>query len=149
MPEIKEISVSGYVNLAKLVHVHTAMQGRDGQPKAGVFIPFDANLLAKDDNGNIYVNFSGKHSDKSAHSTHWIKKSVKKEIFDKMTEDEKKAVPFLGNLTLKAHTFSDAPNATDSGINTAAGFVNPAAAPVATPQVAPHVPTVSTIEPPF
>lgn len=62
-----------------------------------LFVSADANLKAKavyaDININPYDSGKSQYGD-----THYLRQAVPKEIRDKMTEDEKKAVPYLGNM---------------------------------------------------
>lgn len=117
--EIEKTRMNGNIKLTDLVHVLTTMKGSDGQDKEVIIIPLEKNRLSKDTKDNVYLNFWGKFSPKLNNATHWIKQSIKKEEMEKLSEEEKKAIPFLGNLTMKEDVYQDAPNVADAGIGTA------------------------------
>lgn len=62
-----------------------------------LFVSADENLKAKavyaDINVNQYENGKSQYGD-----THYLRLSVPKEVREKMTEEEKKAIPYLGNM---------------------------------------------------
>lgn len=62
-----------------------------------LFVSADENLKAKavyaDINVNRYEEGKSQYGD-----THYLRISVPKEIRERMTEDEKKAIPYLGNM---------------------------------------------------
>lgn len=62
-----------------------------------LFVSADDNLKAKavyaDINVNQYENGKSQFGD-----THYLRLAVPKEIREKMTDDERKAVPYLGNM---------------------------------------------------
>lgn len=62
-----------------------------------LFVSADENLKAKaiyaDVNINPYENGKSQYGD-----THYLRLSVPKEIREKMTEEQKKAIPYLGNM---------------------------------------------------
>lgn len=62
-----------------------------------LFVSADENLKAKavyaDINANQYENGKSQYGD-----THYLRLSVPKEVREKMTEEEKKAIPYLGNM---------------------------------------------------
>lgn len=62
-----------------------------------LFVSADDNLKAKavyaDVNVNQYEEGKSQYGD-----THYLRLSVPKEIREKMTEEEKKAIPYLGNM---------------------------------------------------
>ena len=62
-----------------------------------LFVSSDDNLKAKavyaDVNVNQYEEGKSQYGD-----THYLRLSVPKEIREKMTEEEKKAIPYLGNM---------------------------------------------------
>jgi hypothetical protein len=62
-----------------------------------LFVSTDDNLKAKavyaDVNVNQYEEGKSQYGD-----THYLRLSVPKEIREKMTEEEKKAIPYLGNM---------------------------------------------------
>lgn len=62
-----------------------------------LFVSADEKLKAKavyaDINVNQYENGKSQYGD-----THYLRLSVPKEVREKMTEEEKKAIPYLGNM---------------------------------------------------
>lgn len=62
-----------------------------------LFVSADENLKAKavyaDINANQYENGKSQYGD-----THYLRLSVPKDVREKMTDDEKKAIPYLGNM---------------------------------------------------
>lgn len=62
-----------------------------------VFMSADDNMKAKgayvDINANQYEGGTSQYGD-----THYLRLAVPKEIREKMTEEEKKAIPYLGNM---------------------------------------------------
>lgn len=80
------------------------VKGKTGE-KQGVFIPIEDNKLfiSKDESNRVkgaYLNFvafenkqPGKFGD-----THMIKRSFDKDTRSKMSEEEKRAIPILGNM---------------------------------------------------
>ena len=88
------------LNLAALKHVKMEMPGESGKVK-GLFIPISANQLFEGKDGAVYLDliaFEMKEPKDTA--THIIKQSFSKDVRDKMTEDEKKALPILGNAKI-------------------------------------------------
>ena len=81
-----------------------SVKGKTGEKK-GVFVPIEDNdiFVTTDENNKAkgaYFNFAvfenkqvGKYGD-----THMIKQSLDKDIRSKMSEEEKRAMPILGNM---------------------------------------------------
>lgn len=88
-------NISGKINLAALVHeVRTLKSGEQV-----IIIPIGKNKLFHSERGNVYLDMIGfplKDPDKDR--THMVKQSRSKEETDKMTEEEKAAIPILGNF---------------------------------------------------
>ena len=91
------------LNLAILKHKVLELKGKSGMVK-GIFIPIEANHLYHSvEKGNVYLDLVGFDITKPAEGqkdTHLVKQSFSKEIREKMTEEEKKAVPVIGNHTV-------------------------------------------------
>ena len=67
-------------------------------------IPIEENQFVDGEKG-VYLNLAGfEIKDKKGDSkdTHLVKQSFKKEVYEKMTEDEKRNQPIIGNLTVWA-----------------------------------------------
>jgi hypothetical protein len=115
--EVSNARIFGSVTLSKLIHMVSKVKGKDGKDVEVLILPIEKNRLKKDDNGNVYLNFSGKYSAKMSGATHWMKQSLKKEEYESLTDDQKKDIPFVGSCTIKEDTFADAPNVTDTGLS--------------------------------
>ena len=88
--------ITGSINLRQLEHAFiTTPKGRKA-----IVIPIENNKLTETEKG-LYLPFVGfefeDKSDKQYKDTHLLKQSFSKEEREKMTEDEKKALPILGN----------------------------------------------------
>ena len=92
-------NISGKLNLMQLKAAIRRMDGKNG-PIDCIVIPIEANHLFQGDKG-IYLDliaFESKTKNDAIKDTHLVKQSLPKEILDAMTEDEKKAMPILGNF---------------------------------------------------
>jgi len=94
-----------------------SVKGKTGEKK-GVFVPIEDNdiFVTTDENNKAkgaYFNFAvfenkqvGKYGD-----THMIKQSIGKDARSKMSEEEKRAIPILGNM--KPMEFQNATHAVE------------------------------------
>ena len=106
-------SFSGKFNLLKFKNSCIVSVKGKSETKRGVFIPIDDNnlFISADENlkpKGAYIDFTawenqqpGKYGD-----THSIRKSLAKEVRERMTDDELKAVPYFGNM--KPYTLENA-----------------------------------------
>ena len=106
-------SFSGKFNLLKFKNSCIVSVKGKSETKRGVFIPIDDNnlFISADENLNpkgAYIDFTawenqqpGKYGD-----THSIRQSLAKEVRERMTDDELKAVPYFGNM--KPYTLENA-----------------------------------------
>lgn len=98
-------SYSGKMNLLKFKNACiVTVQGKT-QAKRGVFIPIDDNnlFISADEDlkaKGAYLDFMawenqqpGKYDD-----THSLRQSLAKEVRERMTDEELKAVPYIGNM---------------------------------------------------
>lgn len=110
--------ISGKINLMNLHAVRKTMPSQSGSVEV-LIIPIEKNKLFKGEKG-IYLDliaFEVDPAKRNADSkdTHLVKQSFSKEVREKMTEEELKAMPILGNLSV----WSDSPQAeTVSDTNT-------------------------------
>lgn len=96
---------SGRINLMKLKNsAVVSINGRTGAKKC-VVIPIDDNHLfvSADENNKakgVYVDFIAWENKSPLQSgdTHGLKQSLPKEAREKMTNEDKKAMPFIGNM---------------------------------------------------
>lgn len=101
------MNYSGKINFLKLKNACIVTVRGTNTAKKGVFIPIEDNNLfvSADENlkpKGVYMDFNawenqqpGKYGD-----THGIRQSLSKEIREKMTDEELKAVPYIGNMKL-------------------------------------------------
>lgn len=106
-------SFSGKFNLLKFKNSCIVSVKGKSETKRGVFIPIDDNnlFISADENlkpKGAYIDFTawenqqpGKYGD-----THSIRQSLAKEVRERMTDDELKAVPYFGNM--KPYTLENA-----------------------------------------
>jgi hypothetical protein len=88
----------GKINLATLKHVIQEKKNKAGEPVKCVVIPIEQNRLFHSvEKGNIYLDFVAWESDKDFQS-HSIQQSIPKEEREAMSEEERKAIPYLGSL---------------------------------------------------
>jgi len=93
-------NISGKLNLMQLKAAIRSMTGKDGLPIDCVVLPIEANHLFKGEKG-IYLDitaFEIKEKKGESKDTHLVKQSLPKEVYDALTDDQKKALPILGNL---------------------------------------------------
>ena len=97
-----------------------SVKGKTGEKK-GVFVPIEDNdiFVTTDENNKAkgaYFNFAvfenkqvGKYGD-----THMIKQSIGKDARSKMSDEEKRAIPILGNM--KPMELQNAPQAVEAPV---------------------------------
>jgi hypothetical protein len=91
--------ISGKINLLNLVAVRKMIKGTAGEVDCLV-LPIEKNKLFIGDKG-IYLDLIGFEIEKPSEGqkdTHLLKQSFSKEERAKMTEDQLKSLPILGNL---------------------------------------------------
>lgn len=94
-------NISTKLNLAGLKHSRMNMKGQSGMVDC-LIIPIDANMLYKGEKG-LYLDLTHLEiKDRSKQSegqkdTHLVKQSFQKEVYEKMTDEEKRSFPILGN----------------------------------------------------
>ena len=105
--------ITGNINLRQLKHALMVT------PKGAraIIIPIEANKLIEGKKG-VYLNLVGfdyeDKSDKQYKDTHLLKQSFSKEELAKMTEEERKALPILGNMRVAGSSHGEAePNGSD------------------------------------
>lgn len=91
--------ISTKINLAALKNAAIITSGKNKDVDC-ILIPIAQNHLFRSDKGGVYLDLIGFEtpSDKrKGKDTHLVKQSLSKEVQDKMTEEEKKLMPILGN----------------------------------------------------
>lgn len=105
------------INLFKLKNcaVTNLTSSITGESKKCLIIPIEDNSLTVTEKG-VYLPMVAFESDKLEKQSHLIKQSFKKEILDKMTEEEKNELPILGGISKPiAHTPKSDVNYTPEG----------------------------------
>ena len=94
-------NVTQKINLAALKHVEMELKRKDGSTVKGMFIPYEANHVFVSDKGGRNIDLiSFELKEKKEWGTHMTKQSLPKEVREKMTDEEKNAMPIFGNLNL-------------------------------------------------
>ena len=90
------------INLRRLQSAQLKLKGKNGNMVECVVIPIDANNLVRGEKG-VYLDMIGfelKDRKPDRKDTHMVKQSLSKEQLEKMTDEEKNALPILGNMML-------------------------------------------------
>ena len=99
------MNYSGKLNLLKFKNACLISVKGNTAVKKGIFIPFeDNNIFISSDEDlkakGAYVDFNAwenQATDKYGY-THCIRQSISKEVKDRMNEEERKSVPYIGNM---------------------------------------------------
>lgn len=86
------------LNLVRLKSTVRELQGKTGKVKC-VIIPIKENNLIQGEKG-VYLNLTAnqlKNPNNEYKQTHLIKQEVPKELYEKLSDDEKKNIPIIGN----------------------------------------------------
>ncbi len=92
-------NISTKINLAGLKNAAIITSGKNKDVEC-ILIPINQNHLFKSDKGAVYLDLQGfeyKSTKADSKDTHLVKQSLPKEIFSAMSDEEKKAMPILGN----------------------------------------------------
>ena len=92
-------NISTKINLAGLKHAAIITSGKNKDVEC-ILIPISQNHLFKSAAGAVYLDLQGfeyKSTKADSKDTHLVKQSLPKEIFSIMSDEEKKAMPILGN----------------------------------------------------
>ncbi len=95
-------NISIKVNLRQLKNTIKPFKKQDGSTVDCLVIPINDNHLFKGEKG-IYLDlaaFEIKNKKTDSKDTHLVKQSLPKEVFEKLTDDQKKAMPIFGNAIL-------------------------------------------------
>lgn len=91
-------NISSKVNLAALKHSVKKLKAQTGEVEC-LIIPIEANSLYKGEKG-VYLDLTGfeiKNKTGDSKDTHLVKQSFPKEVYEVMTDEDKKAQPILGS----------------------------------------------------
>ena len=94
-------NISIKINLRQLKSAVRTMKSASGEIEC-LIIPINQNHLIKGEKG-IYIDMQAyelKEKKADRKDTHLIKQGFPKEVFDAMSDEEKKATPILGNLVV-------------------------------------------------
>ena len=94
-------NISIKINLRQLKSAVRTMKSASGEIEC-LIIPINQNHLIKGEKG-IYIDMQAyelKEKKADRKDTHLIKQGFPKEVFDTMTDEEKKTTPILGNLVV-------------------------------------------------
>ena len=94
-------NISTKVNLGALKNAVIIMSGKNKDVEC-LLIPIAQNHLYKNDKGVVSLELIGfeiapEKRKADSKDTHLVKQSLSKEILEKLSEEEKKAFPILGN----------------------------------------------------
>ena len=92
-------NISTKINLAGLKNAAIIKSGKNKDVDC-ILIPIAQNNLFKSEKGAVYLDLQGfeyKSQKEGSKDTHLVKQSLPKEVFDKMSDEDKKAMPILGN----------------------------------------------------
>ena len=100
------------LNLSNLISIVRFEDGETG-PVECVIIPIEVNHLFKGNSG-IYLDMTAfELKEKKDNQTHLIKQSLPKEVYQKQTDEEKRAMPILGNVSSFEASTSEPVSSTD------------------------------------
>lgn len=92
--------ISVKINLAALKNAAIITSGKNKDVDC-ILIPIEQNHLFRSEKGAVYldvIGFETAPEKRKGKDTHMAKQSLDKKVLDAMTEDEKKAMPILGNF---------------------------------------------------
>jgi len=91
------------LNLATLKCVVKPQTNKAGQQVDCLIIPIDVNNIFRGEKGGMYLDLTAfpidptkRHADSK--DSHLVKQIFPKEVYEKWTEEEKKAQPIVGNV---------------------------------------------------
>jgi len=93
-------NISIKLNLAQLKHAERDIKGKSGNKVKCLVIPILENKLFQGEKG-VYLDLIGfeiKNKSNDSKDTHLVKQSFQKEVYEVMSEDQKRAMPVIGNL---------------------------------------------------
>lgn len=99
--EIIMSNISGKLNLASLQHVIEKRKTKSGEMIDVITLPIKNNNLFLSEKGNVFfdlIAFEVAPDKRKGEDTHLVKQSLDKAVMDKMTDEQKKAMPIIGNL---------------------------------------------------
>lgn len=121
------------LDLSKLNHVVRELPKKGGGTTKVIILDGPSNHLFFSDKGSVYLDLVAfENKEIKFDNTHSIKQSLSKEIRDKMTEDQIKSMPFLGNMKPIGGSSNNQANQTTGAPDTSFGEMPDFGAPAAT-----------------
>lgn len=93
------MNISGKINLTQLKHKVLKLQGKNGLIDC-VVLPIEANSFIKGEKGIYFDIAAYELKEKRENQTHLLKQSFPKEVFERMTEQQKTSIPIIGSMTV-------------------------------------------------
>lgn len=116
--------ISGKINLAALKNAAIITSGQNKDVDC-IIIPIAQNHLFRSDKGAVYldlIGFETPNDKRKGKDTHLVKQSLSKEVQDAMSEEEKKAIPILGNFIDWSQSDGANSNSVEQGAKVAEGL---------------------------
>lgn len=91
--------ISTKINLRQLKHIVKKMKRKNGTEVDCLIIPIKENNLYQSEKSVFLdlIGFDFENSIEGSKDTHLVKQSLPKELLESMSDDQKKALPILGN----------------------------------------------------
>lgn len=92
-------NISIKLNLTKLKHVVREMNGKHGKKLKCLVLPLEENNFFEGEKG-VYIDITAievKNKRPDSKDTHLLKQNLPKELYEIMSDQEKEAMPILGN----------------------------------------------------
>lgn len=92
-------NISIKLNLRQLKNIVKPMRRKDGSTVECLVLPIDSNHIFRGGKG-LYLDLTAieiKNKVGDSKDTHLVKQSIPKEVYEKMTEEQKKSLPIIGN----------------------------------------------------
>lgn len=116
--------ISGKINLAALKNAAIITSGQNKDVDC-IIIPIAQNHLFRSDKGAVYLDLIGFETPadkRKGKDTHLVKQSLSKDVQDAMSEEEKKAMPILGNFIDWSQADGGNSNSVEQGAKIAEGL---------------------------
>ena len=97
------------LNLASLKHTRKLLKAKSGEIDC-LIIPINENNLFKGEKG-LYLDLYHiqlKNPKEGQTNTHLVKQNLPKELYEKMTDEQKKEMPIIGSSTVWVPTSNEA-----------------------------------------
>ena len=108
-------NISIKLNLKQLKHAQREMKGANGKKVKCLIIPIEENELFEGEKGT-YIDLTAieiKNKVGDSKDTHLVKQNFDKDVYNAMSEEERKASPILGNAILWSRS-EPSPQVSDS-----------------------------------